>query len=178
VSTTNKYDIIIRKWAGHYGIPFHLVKAVIRWESSFREDAVSRCGAKGLMQLMPSVYRPAEINPLDPMENVMIGCRYLKRLWLVFAKEDGWERWKFALASYNAGMKYVINAQKRARAAGAKDYKWYHISIFMKGAWYNLRKCDWKQTTEYVDRIMERMWGYQIEHAGKRLEKCQRCTTK
>lgn len=164
---SDKYDIIIRQWAKNYEIPFHLVKAVIRWESSFREDAVSRCGAKGLMQLMPAIYKPEGINPLDPIDNIRVGCAYLKRLWNVFSNEKGWERWKFALASYNAGMKYVINAQKRAKAAGAKDYKWYHISIFMKGAWYHLRKCDWKQATEYVDRIMERMYNYVIDHVSK-----------
>lgn len=165
---SDKYDVIIRKWAANYEVPFHLAKAVVRWESSFIEYAVSRCGAVGLMQLMPALYKEAGIDPLDPDSNVRVGCAYLKRLWDIFAKEKELERWKFALASYNAGMKYVINAQKRANKAGAKDYKWYHISIFMKGAWYNLRKCDWKQVTEYVSRIMDRYYEYIIEHVSRK----------
>jgi len=167
---SDKYDLIIRKWAGNYEIPFHLTKAVVRWESSFVEDAVSRCGAVGLMQLMPAIYRAEGIDPLDPDSNVRIGCAYLKRLWNIFEAEKGLERWKFALSAYNAGMHYIFAAQKLAKVAGAKDYKWYHVSMFLNRARFWERKCDWKQVTEYVDRIVERMYKYEIKHVSRRIE--------
>lgn len=169
--TSNKYDTIIRKWATYFEIPFHLVKAIVRWESSFIEWVVSRCGAVGLMQLMPFHYKPAGIDPLDPDSNIKVGCAYLKKLWGIFEDEKGIERWKFALGAYNAGMHYIFNAQKLAKAAGAKNYKWYHVSMFLNRAKFWQRKCDWKQTTEYVDRIMERYYNYEIEHASKANEK-------
>jgi len=164
---SNKYDSIIRKYADKYEIPFCLAKAVVRWESSFIEFAVSRCGAKGLMQLMPSVYRPAKIDPLDPDSNVQVGCAYLKRLWNIFKAEKGLERWKFALGAYNAGMYYIFAAQKLTKKNYAKDYKWYHISVFLKEAKFRYRRCDWKQVTEYVDRIIERMYNYKLEDFPK-----------
>lgn len=167
---SNKYDTIIRKWADNYEIPFHLVKAVIRWESSFIPYAVSRSNCKGLMQLSSAVYKPEGIDPLDPMDNIRVGCAYLKKLWRIFGNEKGIERWKFALGAYNAGMHYIFNAQKLADKAGAKDYKWYHVSMFLNRARFWQRQCDWKQTTEYVDRIMERMYNYIIEHISKSRE--------
>lgn len=165
---SDKYDVIIRKWASNYEIPFHLAKAVVRWESSFIEYAVSRCGAVGLMQLMPALYKEAGIDPLDPDSNVRVGCAYLRRLWNIFKAEKGIERWKFALGAYNAGMMYIFDAQRKANKAGAKDYKWYHVSMFLNRARFWERKCDWKQATEYVSRIMDRYYDYIIEHISKK----------
>ena len=97
-----------------------LVLSLMRAESDFNPHAESDKGAVGLMQLMPSIYVPAGIDPLDPESNIRVGCAYLKRLWNVFKAEKGLERWKFALGSYNAGMMYIIDAQRLAKEAGAK----------------------------------------------------------
>lgn len=164
ITLKNKYDSIIVKWANNYGIPWELVKAIIYWESSFVEDAVSRCGAKGLMQLMPSIYKPAKINPFNPKDNIRIGCKYLKRLWTIFKKEKGLERWKFALGSYNAGMYYIYASQRLTKSKGAKNYKWYHISTQLDRAKFRGKTADWKQVTEYVDRVTLKMVDYIIEH--------------
>ena len=55
---TDVYDDYISIAAQSYGVPFCLVKSIIKAESNFNCRAVSVKGAKGLMQLLPD---PAKI---------------------------------------------------------------------------------------------------------------------
>ena len=93
------YDALIRQSAERYGLDPAFVKAVVRTESAFNPYAVSRAGAKGLMQLMDATARSLGVDdPFDPAQNVAGGTRYLA--WLL-GKYDG--NVKAALAAYNAG---------------------------------------------------------------------------
>jgi len=93
------YDALIRQSAERYGVDPALVKAVVRTESAFNPYAVSRAGAKGLMQLMDATARSLGVtDPFDPAQNVAGGTRYLAYL---IGKYGG--NVKAALAAYNAG---------------------------------------------------------------------------
>ena len=93
------YDDIIRDAAGTYGVDFALIKAVIKAESDFNPEAVSRKGAQGLMQIMPANFESFELhNPFDPEENIRAGTRYLKHLIERYENDL-----HLALAAYNAG---------------------------------------------------------------------------
>ncbi len=93
------YDAIIKKAQIKYGIAFSLIKAVIHAESGFNPRAVSKKGAKGLMQIMPDNYKALSVSdPFDPFQNIMGGTRYLKQL---LNRYDA--KLPLALAAYNAG---------------------------------------------------------------------------
>jgi soluble lytic murein transglycosylase-like protein len=80
------------------GLPIALIDAVIRTESGYRPQAVSRVGAQGLMQLMPATAREVGVrNPFDPRQNILGGARYLRRMF------DRFGTLKLAIAAYNAG---------------------------------------------------------------------------
>lgn len=80
------------------GLPTALIDAVIRTESGYRPNAVSRVGAQGLMQLMPATARRVGVvNAFDPAENIMGGARYLRRMY------DRFGSLTKAIAAYNAG---------------------------------------------------------------------------
>ncbi|MFH0730823.1 MAG: transglycosylase SLT domain-containing protein [Pseudomonadota bacterium] len=99
-STMNRqYDYQIARAALTYEVPFSLIKAMIKVESDYNPVAVSRAGAKGLMQIMPANIKAYGINnPFDPHENIMVGTQYFKSL---FEKFNG--NLTLALAAYNAG---------------------------------------------------------------------------
>ena len=80
------------------GLPAALIDAVIRTESGYRPDAVSRANAMGLMQLIPATARSVGVtDPFDPAQNVMGGSRYLRRMY------DRYGSLRLAIAAYNAG---------------------------------------------------------------------------
>lgn len=93
------YDAIIRRAEDRYGVEAALIKAVIKAESNFDPKAVSKMGARGLMQIMPENDRDLDISdPFDPLQNIMGGTRYLKAM---LARYD--RKLPLALAAYNAG---------------------------------------------------------------------------
>jgi len=96
---THTYDAIIQKAQVKYGIEFSLIKAVIQVESGFNPRAVSKKGARGLMQIMPENFKKLFVSdPFDPSQNIMGGARYLKQL---LTRYD--DKLPLALAAYNAG---------------------------------------------------------------------------
>jgi soluble lytic murein transglycosylase len=88
-----------KKPAKKYDLEPSLIKAVIKVESDWDSSAVSRKGAQGLMQLMPSTAKNMNVkNPYNPEDNINGGAKYLR---LLLDKFDG--DLSLALAAYNAG---------------------------------------------------------------------------
>jgi hypothetical protein len=95
-----QYDAAITRAAGESKVRPELVRAVIVVESGFNPRAVSRRGAIGLMQLLPSTARHyGAFNAFDPEQNIHAGARYLADL---IARYGG-EKLELVLAAYNAG---------------------------------------------------------------------------
>jgi soluble lytic murein transglycosylase-like protein len=87
-----------------YGVSPDLIVAIIEAESSFNPRAVSRRGARGLMQLMPGTAATLGVgDPFDPRENIEGGVRHLRALMDQFDNNL-----PLALAAYNAGGQAVI----------------------------------------------------------------------
>jgi soluble lytic murein transglycosylase-like protein len=103
VTDSGNYDHLISEFSKKYQVDFALVKAIIRAESGFNPKAISRKGAKGLMQLMPeTALRMNVSNVFNPKENIEGGVRYFKYLLSLFDNDL-----RLSLAAYNAGENLV-----------------------------------------------------------------------
>ena len=100
-----KYDHLIFKASEKYNVNYNLIKAVIKAESNFNPQAVSRAGARGLMQLMPKTAYAYQVkDSFEPEGNIEGGVRYLRYLLNLFQGDL-----YLVLAGYNAGENAVIN---------------------------------------------------------------------
>jgi soluble lytic murein transglycosylase-like protein len=100
---SNRFDHLISEFSGKYQVDFALIKAMIRAESGFNPYAISRKGAKGLMQLMPgTALRMNVVDVYNPKENIDGGVRYIKYLLSLFNNDL-----RLSLAAYNAGENLV-----------------------------------------------------------------------
>lgn len=114
----SRYAVEIRRAALRYGVPEKLVTAVIRAESAFNARAVSRSGARGLMQLMPGTASELGVrNSFDPRENIDGGVRHLRAMIDRFGNNL-----PLALAAYNAGDKVVSAYQGIPPYPETRDY--------------------------------------------------------
>ncbi len=101
-------DYLITSNATRFEVDPLLIYLVMQQESGFNHRALSRVGARGLMQLMPGTARLLGVRNIDdPSENVEAGTRYLKKLLTQFGDVN------LALAAYNAGEGAVIKYGNR-----------------------------------------------------------------
>ena len=98
------FDLVIHEAAGRYDVDADLIQAIIMAESQFNPGAISKKGAKGLMQLMPVTADALDVaNIYSPEENIKAGVRHFR--WLLDRFDGDLKR---ALAAYNAGVQNVL----------------------------------------------------------------------
>ena len=127
----NQTDVeaAIGRAAARHNVDPALVRAVIKVESNFNPNAVSRKGAMGLMQLMPQTARQLNVtNPFDPEQNVDAGVRHLKQLMQSYGGNI-----KLSLAAYNAGQGAVARSAGIPHIAETRNYVKRITSLYNGG---------------------------------------------
>ena len=112
-SFPRKYESLVTEYSKQYGIDESLVYAIIKCESNFDANALSRANAQGLMQLTPDTFswayskehntRPKSVMLFDANTNIRYGCCNYSILKAEFLSDE------VALAAYNAGRSRVIS---------------------------------------------------------------------
>lgn len=122
---TRLADAVVDEAAGARVDPL-FVMALIEVESSFDPQATSGRGARGLMQLRPATLaytaareRLGDVEINDPVDNVVAGVRYYRRLLHAFGKVD------LALMAYNAGPHRIHEYLHHGRGRVPERFKGY-----------------------------------------------------
>jgi len=161
------YDSLIRIHAGELGWDWRMLAAVIYQESHFHIEAVSRKGASGLMQMMPATAeRFGAADALDPDMNIEAGTRYLKYLYRKFGKygDNKSEKYKYALAAYNAGEGRIQDCIRYAQYRGVNVSYWDNVagiipemvdSAAIASEHIRLGPFRGQETIRYVDNVLD-----------------------
>src|SRR5579871_6189426 len=129
-ASQDEIDQAIVMSAARHNVDPNLVRAVVKVESNFNSNAVSRKGAMGLMQLMPSTARSLNVqNPFDPAQNVDAGVRHLKQLLENYGGDV-----KLTLAAYNAGSGAVARSSGVPHYAETQNYVRRITNLYYGGA--------------------------------------------
>ncbi len=142
------------------GVDPLLVHALIREESRYNPDALSRVKALGLMQLMPgtaygvakrlSVPLSGTQEVLKPDVNIKLGTNYLA---YTLRRFDG--NALLAIASYNGGPNAVQSWFQQHKLAGNSDF-----DIFVENI-------PFRETRDYVRKVFGSYWTYEQLYGGK-----------
>lgn len=150
VNYPEKYTNYVEKYAKEYEIEKELIYAIIKAESNFKEDAISKKEAMGLMQILESTAKDVAKNIdleiskeklLEPEININLGTKYLS---LLIEKYNNLE---LALAAYNAGI-------------GNVD-RWINDGIIKKDG-TDIEKIPYKETNNYVRKVMRNYKVYKV----------------
>ncbi len=127
---------LVEQTASQYEVDPQLVHAIIQVESDYNPKAVSRRGAMGLMQLIPSTaMRFGVENPFDPKQNLQGGVNYLKYLLQLFGGDLA-----LSLAAYNAGEHSVLRYGGVPSFKETKHYVRKVTDLYQFGAASNMMK--------------------------------------
>jgi membrane-bound lytic murein transglycosylase MltF len=166
-AVSDRYDDAFRKYTKRFFGPafdWRIFKAQSITESKLDPDAVSKVGARGLMQLMPSTYdeirtRNPELGQInDPEWNIAAGIYYNRQLWRQWTVEVADpDRKPFMFGSYNAGRGTILRAQKVAVGKSLDEHLWPNIENVapeVRG-WRHQETIDYLQRIEFSFRRMD-----------------------
>ncbi|WP_237066674.1 transporter substrate-binding domain-containing protein [Microbulbifer guangxiensis] len=166
------YDHLVKKYAEQYDFDWRLIVAQMFQESTFNPKAKSWVGARGLMQVMPDTGKQVgeHKNLFDPETSVRAGMKYLE--WLHRKFEDKGispenMMW-FTLASYNAGLGHVYDAQDLAEEKGWDRKVWFDnvekaMLLLSEKKYYSKARYGYargREPYDYVRKISQRFRTY------------------
>ncbi|WP_416899561.1 MAG: lytic transglycosylase domain-containing protein [Minwuia sp.] len=152
---------VVRAADGQGRVASAMAHAITRQESAFNQYAISRAGARGLMQLMPATAESVAASEnvayslgrltRDPAYNTRLGGAYLARQ---IADFDGYL--PMAAAAYNAGPGRIsqwVAANGEPRNGSVDPIDWIELIPF-------------SETRNYVQRVLEGLQVYRIRLDG------------
>ena len=135
--TISVYDELIRSVSEEEGYDWRLMSAIAYHESRFTPDITSRSGARGLMQIMPSVARQFDVpteEVANPETNIWLANKLMSKIMNTLRFPEGTpekDRMSIILASYNSGIGHVNDARRLARLNGEDPNSWEVVARYL-----------------------------------------------
>ena len=151
---------IFRTYGSRYDLDYLLLMAQGYQESELNQNARSRVGAIGIMQVMPATggdMRVGDITQIDP--NIHAGTKFLRAMINeYYANEpmDALNKGLFAFAAYNAGPGRLRQLRKLAAQRGLDPNVWFNNVELMAAEKIG------RETVTYVSNIYKYYLAYQM----------------
>jgi membrane-bound lytic murein transglycosylase MltF len=121
---------LFKKYGAMYHFDYLMLAAQGYQESKLNQEARSRRGAIGVMQLMPATGADLKVGDIRRLEpNIHGGTKYMDRLITRYYNDANFtedDRTLFALASYNAGPGRISRIREEAAKRGLDPDKWFN----------------------------------------------------
>ena len=151
---------LFEKYGQKYNFDPLMLAAQGYQESQLNQDAKSRVGAIGVMQIMPETGKGLGVGDIGGIEpNIHGGAKYMDQLMTKFfpdAKFDDVNRTLFAFASYNAGPGNISKMRKAAEKSGLDHDKWFNNVEIVTAQKIGI------ETTTYVRNIYKYYVAYKL----------------
>lgn len=131
------FDDIIKREADSVGRDWRLVSAIAYHESRFNPNVVSRRGAQGIMQVMPSIAEQFDISVdelMEPEKNIKAALKLMDEIEALLHFSPGtseYDKLCIILACYNGGIGHVLDARRLARKYGEDPNAWENIAKYL-----------------------------------------------
>jgi membrane-bound lytic murein transglycosylase MltF len=143
-----------------YGFDPLMLTAQGYQESQLRQEAHSRVGAIGVMQVTPATGRALQVGDIHLIEpNIHAGTKYLDQLMARYfsdAKFSDQNRTLFAFAAYDAGPGNIAKMRKEAVPRGFDPDQWFNHVEIVTAARIGM------ETTTYVRNIYKYYVAYKL----------------
>jgi len=149
-----------QKYGEQYDVDWLLMGAQGYQESQLNQNAKSRVGAVGVMQVMPATGKAMKVGDITKTEaNIHAGIKYMR--WMIdhyYGNEPMTELDKalFAFASYNAGAGRISQLRKEAAKRGFDPNIWFHNVEYVVGEKIG------QETVTYVSNICKYYIAYRL----------------
>lgn len=150
-----EYSKYVERFSKEYNIDKYLIYSIIKTESKFNENAVSRKEAKGLMQITDQTAAWANedlkiknMDIFDPKTNINVGTWYLKRLEKEFKGDK-----TLMIAAYNGGSGNVR--------------KWLRNKMYSKDG-KTLYNIPFRETSGYTEKVLKNYDKYYEIYEAKK----------
>ena len=146
---------LFRKYGGQYGFDYLMVAAQGYQESGLDQSVVSRAGAIGIMQVLPTTAADKSVGIPDistPENNIQAGTKYLRYIVDNYFDDpaiDEVNRTLFAFASYNAGPNRIKRLRAEAEGMG------FDPNIWFRNVEVVVAKEVGRETVQYVSNIFK-----------------------
>jgi membrane-bound lytic murein transglycosylase MltF len=160
---------LFRKYGGKYDLDYLLMMAQGYQESGLDQNARSRVGAIGVMQLMPETGRSMDVGNIHEIEaNVHAGVKYIRFMedrYYAKAPMTALNKGLFAFASYNAGPNRIEELRRVARERGLDPNVWFNNVELVAAATIG------RETVQYVSNIYKYYIAYKLLAEDEAAEK-------
>jgi membrane-bound lytic murein transglycosylase MltF len=151
---------LFEKYGQQYDFDPLMLAALGFQESQLNQNAKSRVGAIGIMQLMPATGKQLNVGDIRIAEsNIHAGAKYLDQLMTRYFKDahfSAGNRSLFAFASYNAGPENIAKMREEAAKRGLNPDVWFNNVEIVVGEELGI------ETTTYVRNIYKYYASYRL----------------